>query len=361
MCAAMSTPCAAASEAGRCVTTLPIVREAIPRTVRLVSTARLRPPVLAALVAPDEIEDLRKSRARPAPASSPKGAEPKASTGMNSSTESPTRSSSTRRSPIRSRASRTASTRPAAPGTPRSRSRPACARSHGTWPTSWRNRANSRRRRLRGDVRQHGGRVRRPEGKAGATRASTPIRRSATRPATRSPIGAGAGAERHYLSVGAARRRDLHRRPPAARGAVGRARRPLPVRLVRAPDPVIDARFGVATGGRRRPIARPAETCRSIRSAGRHAASRRRASHAMDVVRRLPPLGREIARRHGVEVRAHLAVERLGVDLGVDRHRPVVARLGTLRVGAGRAEPPDRALERPLEPLATRRRRRTRR
>lgn len=37
---------------------LPIVREAFPRTVRLVSTARLRPPVLEALVSADEIEAL---------------------------------------------------------------------------------------------------------------------------------------------------------------------------------------------------------------------------------------------------------------------------------------------------------------
>ena len=36
----------------------PIVREAFPRTVRLVSSARLRPPVLAALVATDEIDAL---------------------------------------------------------------------------------------------------------------------------------------------------------------------------------------------------------------------------------------------------------------------------------------------------------------
>ncbi len=37
---------------------LTIVREALPRTIRLVSTARLRPPVLEALVAPDEAADL---------------------------------------------------------------------------------------------------------------------------------------------------------------------------------------------------------------------------------------------------------------------------------------------------------------
>ena len=36
----------------------PIVREAFPRTVRLVSSARLRPPVLAALVGTDEIDAL---------------------------------------------------------------------------------------------------------------------------------------------------------------------------------------------------------------------------------------------------------------------------------------------------------------
>jgi RES domain len=37
---------------------LPIVREAFPRTVRLVSSARLRPPVLEALVPADEIDAL---------------------------------------------------------------------------------------------------------------------------------------------------------------------------------------------------------------------------------------------------------------------------------------------------------------
>ena len=37
---------------------LPIVREAFPRTVRLVSSARLRPPVLQALVSADEIDTL---------------------------------------------------------------------------------------------------------------------------------------------------------------------------------------------------------------------------------------------------------------------------------------------------------------
>ena len=37
---------------------LAVVREAFPRTVRLVSTARLRPPVLEALVPADEIETL---------------------------------------------------------------------------------------------------------------------------------------------------------------------------------------------------------------------------------------------------------------------------------------------------------------
>ncbi len=36
----------------------PIVREAFPRTVRLVTTARLRPPVLETLVAADELETL---------------------------------------------------------------------------------------------------------------------------------------------------------------------------------------------------------------------------------------------------------------------------------------------------------------
>ena len=70
------------------------------------------------------------------------------------------------------------------------------------------------------------------------------------------------------------------------------------------------------------------------------------------LVGRLPPLGREVARRHGVKARAHPAVERFGVDLGVDRLRPVVARLRTLHVDAGGAEPLGRGLERPLEPLA---------
>ncbi len=37
---------------------LAVVREAMPRTVRLVSTARLRAPVLQALVAPGEVADL---------------------------------------------------------------------------------------------------------------------------------------------------------------------------------------------------------------------------------------------------------------------------------------------------------------
>ena len=37
---------------------LSIVREAFPRTVRLVSSARLRPPVLEALVSPDEVDTL---------------------------------------------------------------------------------------------------------------------------------------------------------------------------------------------------------------------------------------------------------------------------------------------------------------
>src|SRR5271167_1517175 len=37
---------------------LPVVREAFPRTVRLVSTARLRPPVLAALVSGDDLAAL---------------------------------------------------------------------------------------------------------------------------------------------------------------------------------------------------------------------------------------------------------------------------------------------------------------
>ncbi len=37
---------------------LPVVREAFPRTVRLVSTARLRPPVLEKLVSADEVAAL---------------------------------------------------------------------------------------------------------------------------------------------------------------------------------------------------------------------------------------------------------------------------------------------------------------
>src|SRR5260370_316195 len=37
---------------------LPVVREAFPRTVRLVTSARLRPPVLEALVAADEVAAL---------------------------------------------------------------------------------------------------------------------------------------------------------------------------------------------------------------------------------------------------------------------------------------------------------------
>ena len=37
---------------------LPVVREAFPKTVRLVSTARLRPPVLAQLVPPEDLDAL---------------------------------------------------------------------------------------------------------------------------------------------------------------------------------------------------------------------------------------------------------------------------------------------------------------
>lgn len=37
---------------------LPVIREAFPRTVRLVTTARLRPPVLEELVAPEEVAAL---------------------------------------------------------------------------------------------------------------------------------------------------------------------------------------------------------------------------------------------------------------------------------------------------------------
>ena len=37
---------------------VPVVREAFPKTVRLVSSARLRPPVLEALVTPDYVETL---------------------------------------------------------------------------------------------------------------------------------------------------------------------------------------------------------------------------------------------------------------------------------------------------------------
>jgi RES domain-containing protein len=37
---------------------LEVAREAFPRTIRLVTSARLRPPVLAALVAPDDLEAL---------------------------------------------------------------------------------------------------------------------------------------------------------------------------------------------------------------------------------------------------------------------------------------------------------------
>src|SRR6202022_3354690 len=64
------------------------------------------------------------------------------------------------------------------------------------------------------------------------------------------------------------------------------------------------------------------------------------------------PLRREVARRNGVQFCADLAVERLGVDLGVDRDRLVLARQRTLRVCARRAEAFDGAPERGLEPLA---------
>ena len=54
----MSTPCAAGSEPARMLEGLAVIRDAFPRTVRLVSSARLRAPVLAALVAPDEVDAL---------------------------------------------------------------------------------------------------------------------------------------------------------------------------------------------------------------------------------------------------------------------------------------------------------------
>ena len=54
----MSTRCAAGCELGGLLDGLPVVREAFPRTVRLVSSARLRPPVLEALVSADELAAL---------------------------------------------------------------------------------------------------------------------------------------------------------------------------------------------------------------------------------------------------------------------------------------------------------------
>jgi len=54
----MSTPCAAASDPHGAPEPLTIVREAFRRTVRLVSSARLRPPVLEALVSKDETDAL---------------------------------------------------------------------------------------------------------------------------------------------------------------------------------------------------------------------------------------------------------------------------------------------------------------
>src|SRR5580658_7220136 len=60
------------------------------------------------------------------------------------------------------------------------------------------------------------------------------------------------------------------------------------------------------------------------------------------------PSRRELAGEHGVQRRAELAVERLGLELGVDGLGLVLERLRTLRVGA-RARPLDHGLERALE------------
>ena len=54
----MSTLCAAASKTAGMLDNLPVVREAFPKTVRLVSTARLRPPVLAQLVSAEDLDGL---------------------------------------------------------------------------------------------------------------------------------------------------------------------------------------------------------------------------------------------------------------------------------------------------------------
>src|SRR5580658_4227615 len=60
------------------------------------------------------------------------------------------------------------------------------------------------------------------------------------------------------------------------------------------------------------------------------------------------PSRRELAGEHGVQRRAELAVERLGLELGVDGLGLVFERLWTLRVGA-RARPLDHGLERAFE------------
>src|SRR5208282_1409523 len=180
-------------------------------------------------------------------------------------------------------------------------------------------------------------------------RASTPIRRSAIRPATRSPrrreredstgsstLPCATPAGPASSPCGRTRCSRSPRGPstgsngPAARSLRSRAfPTSLPPRLLLVLMPP-----GVRPDG---------QVVLQLRIAALPARWR--------LVRRLSPC-REFARRHGVQVRAHFAVERLGGELGVDRDRAVVARLRTLRIRLRRPTPFDHALERALEPLA---------
>ena len=185
----MSTPCAAASEAGRMLDGLP----SFARPSRAPSGSfrrrafgrRCSRRSSAATIS----RRWRKSKARPASASSPRRRNGRRRRPRRIRLRRPLRVLRQRRLRLLpSRASPTGSTPRAAPGTRRSRVETCDARGrlpHGRLPGEIRR--VQRRRRLRGNVRQHGGRVRRPQRRGRHIRVSIRIRRSAIRPATPSP------------------------------------------------------------------------------------------------------------------------------------------------------------------------------
>ena len=216
---------------------LPVVREAFPRTVRLVSTARLRPPVLEKLVSADEVAALAEIE----------GATSQRLLAEQRGAEGISRDEFLHGVPyaeFRQRRLRLLEAARAEPlqrdarrlvrGARRRDLHPRSRLSHDRIPGAVGQ--TEGRGRIRGNVRQHGGRVRRSSPDAGPPVSQSRIRPSAIRSAMRSPTPRGRkGSTGTDLPFGAPPGRNLHCSLRPHRGAIRRAGRGLSTGMVRRP------------------------------------------------------------------------------------------------------------------------------